>query len=97
MQALWDVLNRGVRRLIESVSLSPSLDLHIYTSFFFELNKYALNDNDAAIALAQELEHRPNRTPEEDALLELLVILIEVDSSGNFSPRSRERGTTSTH
>lgn len=34
-------------------------------------------ENDAAIALAQELEHRPNRTPEEDALLELLVTLIE--------------------
>jgi hypothetical protein len=44
MQALWDVLNRSVRRLIESGFVSPSLDLHIYTSFFFKLNKYALND-----------------------------------------------------
>ncbi len=35
------------------------------------------SDNDAAIALAEELEHRPNRTPEEDVLLELLVTLIE--------------------
>lgn len=34
-------------------------------------------ENDAAIALAEELEHRPHRTPEEDALLELLVTLIE--------------------
>lgn len=33
-------------------------------------------DNEAAIALAEELEHR-DRTPEEDVLLELLVTLIE--------------------
>ena len=34
-------------------------------------------ENDAAIALAEELEHRPQRSPEEDALLDLLVTLIE--------------------
>lgn len=34
-------------------------------------------DNEQAIALAQELEHRQVRTPEEDALLELLIALIE--------------------
>jgi HTH-type transcriptional regulator / antitoxin HigA len=34
-------------------------------------------ENDRAIALAQELEHKTNRTPQEDALLELLVALIE--------------------
>lgn len=34
-------------------------------------------ENDAAIALAEELEHRSDRGPEEDALLELLVTLIE--------------------
>jgi HTH-type transcriptional regulator / antitoxin HigA len=33
-------------------------------------------ENDAAIILAESLEHR-QRTPEEDALLELLIILIE--------------------
>lgn len=33
-------------------------------------------ENEAAIALAEELEHR-DRTPEEDAFLELLVTLIE--------------------
>lgn len=33
-------------------------------------------ENEAAIALALELEHR-DRTPEEDVLLELLVTLIE--------------------
>ena len=34
-------------------------------------------ENEQAIALAQNLEHRPNRTPEEEMLLELLVTLIE--------------------
>jgi HTH-type transcriptional regulator / antitoxin HigA len=33
-------------------------------------------ENEAAILLAESLEHR-QRTPEEDALLELLTILIE--------------------
>ena len=33
-------------------------------------------ENEAAITLAESLEHR-QRTPEEDALLELLIILIE--------------------
>lgn len=35
------------------------------------------DENDAAIALAEELEHRSQRTPEEDAFLELLLTLIE--------------------
>jgi HTH-type transcriptional regulator / antitoxin HigA len=35
------------------------------------------SENEQAIALAQDLEHRPNRTLEEDTLLELLVTLIE--------------------
>jgi HTH-type transcriptional regulator/antitoxin HigA len=35
------------------------------------------NENEKAIALAEELSHRLNRTPEEDALLDLLVTLIE--------------------
>ena len=35
-------------------------------------------ENDRALAIASELEHRPNRTPEEDALLELLVTLISL-------------------
>ncbi len=34
-------------------------------------------ENDRAIALAEELEHKPNRTLEEEAILELLVTLIE--------------------
>ncbi|WP_243713837.1 transcriptional regulator [Nostoc sp. 106C] len=34
-------------------------------------------ENEQAIALALTLEHRPNRTPEEEMLLQLLVTLIE--------------------
>lgn len=34
-------------------------------------------ENEQALKLAQNLEHRPHRTPEEDVLLELLVTLIE--------------------
>jgi HTH-type transcriptional regulator / antitoxin HigA len=34
-------------------------------------------ENEEALKLAQNLEHRPHRTPEEDVLLELLVTLIE--------------------
>jgi HTH-type transcriptional regulator / antitoxin HigA len=34
-------------------------------------------ENEQALKLAQNLEHRLNRTPEEDVLLELLVTLIE--------------------
>lgn len=34
-------------------------------------------ENDAAISIAEELEHKKLRTPEEDVLLELLVTLIE--------------------
>jgi HTH-type transcriptional regulator / antitoxin HigA len=34
-------------------------------------------ENEQAIKLALTLEHRPNRTPEEEMVLELLVTLIE--------------------
>ena len=34
-------------------------------------------ESDRAIELAQELEHKVNRTPEENAILELLITLIE--------------------
>ena len=34
-------------------------------------------DNNRAIAFASELEHKANRTPEEDSILELLITLIE--------------------
>ncbi|WP_228041827.1 helix-turn-helix domain-containing protein [Planktothrix mougeotii] len=42
-------------------------------------------ENDAAIALACELEHSPERTLEEDIFLELLITLIEKFESENYS------------
>ena len=42
-------------------------------------------ENDAAIALACELEHSPERSPEEDIFLELLITLIEKFESENYS------------
>ncbi|MDF0552326.1 transcriptional regulator [Kamptonema sp. UHCC 0994] len=41
-------------------------------------------ENDAAIALACELEHRPVRSPEEDLFLELLITLIEKFEAENY-------------
>lgn len=41
-------------------------------------------ENDAAIALAQEIEHRPLRTPEEELFLELLITLIEKFEAENY-------------
>ncbi|MEH2397033.1 MAG: transcriptional regulator [Nostoc sp.] len=34
-------------------------------------------ENEKALAVVEELMHRPNRSPEEDELYELLIILIE--------------------
>ena len=42
-------------------------------------------ENDRAIELAQELEHKANRSNEEDAILELLVTLIEKFEDENYS------------
>ncbi|RCJ27389.1 transcriptional regulator [Nostoc sp. ATCC 43529] len=41
-------------------------------------------ENEQAIALALNLEHRPNLTPEEEMLLELLVTLIEKFEETNY-------------
>ena len=41
-------------------------------------------ENDRAIALAQELEHRSTRTLEEDVFLELLLVLIEKFEAENY-------------
>jgi HTH-type transcriptional regulator / antitoxin HigA len=48
---------------------------NMYNGFFDRHQPKAI-ENEAAIVLAESLEHR-QCTPEEDALLELLIILIE--------------------
>ena len=46
-------------------------------------------ENDRALTIAQELEHKTNRTPAEEAILELLVTLIEKFEDEQYSiPRS---------
>lgn len=56
-------------------------------------------ENNAVIALAEELEHRPAQTLEEDALLELLVTLIEkfealpyAERTSPFNTAASDRG-----
>ncbi len=46
-------------------------------------------ENEAAIMLAESLEHR-QRTPEEDALLELLIILIEKFEDASYPEPNAE-------
>jgi HTH-type transcriptional regulator / antitoxin HigA len=48
---------------------------NMYNGFFDRHQPKAI-ENEAAIVLAESLEHR-QRTPEEDTLLELLIVLIE--------------------
>ncbi len=43
-------------------------------------------ENEKALALVEELMHRPNRTPEENELYELLITLIEKFEEDNYSP-----------
>ncbi|MGB5592681.1 MAG: transcriptional regulator [Crocosphaera sp.] len=42
------------------------------------------DENQQAIALANELEHKEKRTPEEETLLELLIVLIERFEEQNY-------------
>jgi HTH-type transcriptional regulator / antitoxin HigA len=56
-----------------------TIDRNIYGDLFAQHQLKEIeteSENEAAIILAESLEHR-QRTPEEDALLELLIILIE--------------------
>jgi len=48
-------------------------------------------DNEKALAMVEELMHRGDRTPEEDELYELLIVLIEKFEQECYAP-----GTTAT-
>jgi HTH-type transcriptional regulator / antitoxin HigA len=59
--------------------MTHTIDRGAYGNLLAEHQPKAIEteaENDAAILLAESLEHR-QRTPEEDALLNLLIILIE--------------------
>ncbi|MFK0734068.1 MAG: hypothetical protein ACFKPT_18945 [Gloeotrichia echinulata GP01] len=43
-------------------------------------------ENEQALAIVEELMHRSNRSPEEDELYELLIILIEKFEEEYYSP-----------
>jgi HTH-type transcriptional regulator / antitoxin HigA len=44
-------------------------------------------ENDRALAVVEELMHRRDRTPEEDALYQLLIALIEKFEQTHYSPQ----------
>jgi HTH-type transcriptional regulator / antitoxin HigA len=44
-------------------------------------------ENDKALAVVEELMHRRDRTPEEDALYQLLIALIEKFEQSHYSPQ----------
>jgi HTH-type transcriptional regulator/antitoxin HigA len=51
-------------------------------------------NNEQAIALAQELEHIQNKTPEQEILLDLLVVLIEKFEGENYPiPQGKPHST----
>ena len=60
--------------------MTPTINLQSYAQLLALYQPKVIEteeENDRAIALAEELEHKPNRTLEEEAILELLVTLIE--------------------
>jgi HTH-type transcriptional regulator/antitoxin HigA len=54
-------------------------------------------ENDSAITLAQELEHRPMRSLEENTFLELLITLIEKFEAEHYSIPTGTTGSTLQH
>ncbi|ABW27584.1 helix-turn-helix domain-containing protein [Acaryochloris marina] len=60
--------------------MSLTFNVDIYSQLLAEYRPKVIaseRENEAAIALAQKLEHLPNQTSEQEALLDLLVMLIE--------------------
>jgi HTH-type transcriptional regulator / antitoxin HigA len=60
--------------------MTPTLNLQAYTQLLTQHQPRVITteaENEAAIAVCLELEHRSGRTPEEDSMLAVLVMLIE--------------------
>jgi HTH-type transcriptional regulator / antitoxin HigA len=72
-----------------------TIDRNIYADLLVKYQPKVIeteSENEQAIALAESLENRP-RNPEEDALLELLVILIEKFEELHYPlPSAESRG-----
>lgn len=63
-----------------SGKMTHTFDAQLYTELLVRYQPKPIAtaaENDSAIALAQELEHRPRRSVEEETFLELLITLIE--------------------
>lgn len=54
-------------------------------------------ENERALAIAEELMHRPNRSPEENELYELLIFLIETFEQEFYQPASDTNPSTLLH
>jgi HTH-type transcriptional regulator / antitoxin HigA len=67
--------------------MTLTFDLRTYESLLTQYHPKVITseaENDVALAAAEELAHRPNKSPEENALLELLVTLIEKFEEENY-------------
>lgn len=54
-------------------------------------------ENERTLAIAEELMHRPNRSPEENELYELLIFLIETFEQEFYQPASDTNPSTMLH
>jgi HTH-type transcriptional regulator / antitoxin HigA len=60
--------------------MTPTIDPKIYGNLLAEYQPKVIKtdeENEQAIALAEKLAHRQNKTAEESALFEFLIALIE--------------------
>lgn len=78
----------------------PTFDAKSYTDLLVRYQPKPIAteaENDAAIAIAQALEHRSQRTPEEDLFLELLITLIEKFEVDNYPIPTGSRSSMVQH
>ncbi len=64
-----------------------TFDSKLYTNLLIQYQPKPITteeENEAAIALAQDIEHRTNRTHEENVFLELLITLIEKFEANHY-------------
>jgi HTH-type transcriptional regulator / antitoxin HigA len=75
--------------------MTLTINSEIYASLLAKYQPKVIKtdeENETAIAFAEELAHRPNKTSEESALLELLIVLIE-----KYEDETYPMGDSSSH
>lgn len=83
-----------------SGKMTPTFDAKSYTELLVRYQPKPIAtvaENDRAIALAQELEHRSPRTVEEEVFLELLLVLIEKFEEENYPIPTGNSGSMVRH